>query len=159
MSGETWQQLKERQQKEVSAFPSGCAFRDDDLPEVYSKLGVNGPGELLSIGMGMIIRKADRENWLNLMRTQRDEVRALLSDFERAAEAVRYEAHNHEYEINWDGEWDLCGVFGVPFSDEVGPQFDKVAGGDVLRRAWAEGLRRYRADCRERERREAEGEA
>lgn len=157
MMSETWQQLKERQQREVNAFPMGCAFRDEDLAEVYAKLGVKGPDELLAIGGGCIIRKADREQWRNLMKTQHDERAAFLGAVERIAEAVRYEAHNHEYEINWDGAWYLCNVFGIPFDEEDGPQFDKIENGDIWRRAWSEGLRRYRADCQERERREAEG--
>ena len=36
----------------------------------------------------------------------------MINDLDFAYSAFEYEMYNHEYPINWQGDWDVCSCFG-----------------------------------------------
>ena len=85
----TYQQLKDRQQKEFDAFPFGSAFSNQQFQNMMEKWGltVNDTDKIMSIGSGCYIRKADIYHFLRLRR--RDNHPALSNSSARQAKCVR----------------------------------------------------------------------
>lgn len=64
MTGNKYIELKEKHQKELNAFPMFAAFSNEQFYEGMQKFGLDGTKEkdrkqILSIGYGLFIRKAD----------------------------------------------------------------------------------------------------
>jgi hypothetical protein len=94
---EKYNEMKNRHQKEVDAFPMGFAFSDEQFKEAKEKLGVKNNSELLSIYGGGFIRKKDREAYKELFTRIYKETEEAMKNPEFAYSAFRYELANHEY--------------------------------------------------------------
>lgn len=82
---------------------------------------------------------------------------AMESDPEYLKTAILYEMYNHEYGINWQGNWDVLSCFGpIRFneSDNPVPYFDQLKWTDSQRAAFWAARRQYNQEQREREERE-----
>lgn len=66
--------------------------------------------------------------------------------YEYLKSAFKYEMHNHEYGINWQGDWDVLSCFGeVNYRDENGltGYFDQLGFNDTQRRAYLDARKEY----------------
>lgn len=55
----TYNELKERQQKEVDTFPFGAAFNKEQFEEMQKKLPLDEGDKYYSLGAGMFVRGKD----------------------------------------------------------------------------------------------------
>lgn len=72
------------------------------------------------------MRKTDAKRFVGLLKRHRKEIYDLLmSNNEIAYETFLYEMDNHEYAINWDGDWDVLNSLGLDEDDleKMGLQF------------------------------------
>ena len=83
--------------------------------------------------------------------------KAMESDPEYLKTAILYEMNNHEYGINWQGNWDVLSCFGpirYNESDNPVPYFDQLGWTDSQRAAFWAARAQYYREQREREERE-----
>jgi len=71
----------------------------------------------------------------------------MQNSFELLKSAIKYEMANHEYHINWQGDWDVCSCFGsVKYKDApdaLNSYFDELGWNDEQRRAYHEARREF----------------
>ena len=74
-----------------------------------------------------------KELYMNLEKLFADTV----NDYEYQKSAFEYEMWNHEYAINWQGDYDVLSVFGnVNFHDDVDTMMNKLGFNDVQKHAY-----------------------
>jgi hypothetical protein len=81
---------------------------------------------------------------------------AMETDPEYLKNAILHEMYNHEYGINWQGNWDVLSCFGtIRFneSDNPVPYFDQLKWTDSQRAAFWAARAQYNKEQREREER------
>lgn len=104
----TYEEMKNRQQKEFDAFPMGAAFSKKQFEEMMQKWGltINDTDKICSIGDGCYIKKADIESFLALINKTSVELKnAITSDLTGDGfifDMFVYELANHEYCITYD---------------------------------------------------------
>lgn len=104
----TYRQLKNRQQKELDAFPLGAAFSNKQFEEMMQGWGfaVDETDKIISIGAGCFIRKSDKEAFFNMFERHNKEMQdAIAAD--ATGDGFIYdmfydELANHEYCITYD---------------------------------------------------------
>lgn len=90
--------LKEKQRAETESFPIEFAFSKEQLKEAMQELEVDKTSELLRVGPGGIIRKADSDKFTELMdRHDRELQQAIEQEDQFIYDMFRYELANHEY--------------------------------------------------------------
>ena len=120
---ETYQELKERHQKEMNSFPMKFAFSPQQLDEAMRELGTS---EVMKVGAGGLIRKTDKENLLNLFKRHDEELNEAMKNEAFAEKALRYELANHEYNITGDPT-EALNVLGLSLEDvKQSPALAKV---------------------------------
>ncbi len=104
-----------KKQEEYNALPVFYAFSIKQFEEAMQERGLNSKHDLdqvRSLGYGGYYLKKDElkiKEFLN----KPDELKELMeSDEQFAEEAIYFEMANHEYHINWQGDWDVCMCFG-----------------------------------------------
>ena len=112
-----YKEYTKRKSDEFGALPIFWAFSNDQLREGLEKRGytLEDAGRVLyRFGGGGFYLKKDAEKVLAyLKRDHNAELHELMENEPGFAdEAFVYEMHNHEYAINWEGDWDVCGCFG-----------------------------------------------
>jgi len=98
----TYTELKKQVEKDINDFPIFFAFNDEQFIEGKAKIGVNSNSELLSIGAGGFIKKADRDNFHEIFVNQKKRLKTFLKDKENLKNSLAYELANHEYCITYD---------------------------------------------------------
>ena len=104
----TYEEMKNRQQKEFDAFPMGAAFSNKQFEEMMQKWGltINDTDKICSIGGGCYIRKTDIESFLALINKTAAELKnAITADLTGDGfifDMFVYELANHEYCITYD---------------------------------------------------------
>lgn len=69
--------------------------------------------------IGDIVLKKDAPRYIQMLKDQHKETLETLKDKEFAVAAFRYEMDNHEYAINYDGDDDVLGCFGMDMEDLI----------------------------------------
>lgn len=106
----------ERQREELNNFPIAYAFNDEQLQKALEKLGAKSTHECVSVmGHGDIVKKEDAPKLVAMFKRHNKELHEALLDESFAEAAFLYEMDNHEYSINWDGDDDVLGCFGLTF--------------------------------------------
>ena len=106
----TYQEMKDRQQKEFDAFPMRAAFSQQQFQNMMEKWGltVNDTDKICSIGGGCYIRKADKDALIALINKTAAELKnAITADTTGDGfifDMFVYELANHEYCITYDLE-------------------------------------------------------
>lgn len=106
----TYQEMKDRQQKEFDAFPLGAAFSNQQFKDMMEKWGltVDDTDKICSIGGGCYIRKTDKEALRDLInRLNKEKQDAIAADPTGDSfifDMFVYELANHEYCITYDLE-------------------------------------------------------
>lgn len=114
----TYQELKDRHQKEMDAFPLGSAFSNSQFEEMMQKwsLTVKDTDKICSIGGGCFIRKSDKEAFFNMLKRFKNETDAAIAADETGDgfiyDMFYYELANHEYCITYeyDETFDALGL-------------------------------------------------
>lgn len=88
----------------VNSFPMMFAFSKEQFKEGLAKLGV-GESEVMSIGSGGYIRKKDKVDYNNLLKSFDEDLNKYVkSDDEFVLQMFEYEMANHEYCITYDDD-------------------------------------------------------
>lgn len=114
----TYQELKDRHQKEMDAFPLGAAFSNKQFEEMMQKWGltVKDTDKICSIGAGCFIRKSDKEAFFSMLKRFKDETNAAIAADKTGDgfiyDMFSYELANHEYCITYeyDETFDALGL-------------------------------------------------
>lgn len=116
MDVQVYVRLVERQREELNNFPIAYAFNEQQLDEALEKLGVIDLRDCVTVFKhGDIVKREDAPKLIELMRRHTQEMADAMKDKEFAEAAFLYEMDNHEYAINWDGDDDVLGCFGLDF--------------------------------------------
>ena len=94
---ETYKQMKERQQKEVDAFPFGAAFSKEQFEEMRQKLPLADGDKYVSLGAGVFVRKQDLPAMEAMFKRHKQEVCEFRKNRKNLVAAFVREMHNHEY--------------------------------------------------------------
>ena len=137
---ETYFQMKERQQKEMDAFPLGAAFSRVQFKEMMEGWGLttDDTDKILSVGAGCFIQKKDKAAFLSMFSRFDKEKEQGFKDDEFLYSAFRYEFDNHE-----------CYYTGNPSPAlrSLGFSRKKIETNERLNRiyklAWKDGLKSY----------------
>lgn len=115
-----YKELKDLRQQEFNNLPVFYAFGRDQFRQAMEERGLKetDTDKIYSLPGGGFYLKTDarkiRDFFLNP-----NPVLEHMKDPAFAEEAFLYEMANHEYHINWQGDWDVCSVFGeVEYSEE-----------------------------------------
>ena len=118
----TYQQYRKKSQAEFDALPIFFCFNNEQFKEEMEKRGLteNDTDKIYRLGnnSGGFYLKSDAQIIRDFMEKE-DELPKLMQDDEFAQSAFYYEMGNHEYHINWEGDYDVCSCFGrAKYSDE-----------------------------------------
>lgn len=103
-------EYKEARQKEVNDLPLFFAFSDAQLEAALQARNAT-TADIYRLGdTGGFYLKKDAELVRSVL-CKDDKLPELMKDPAFAVEAFRYEMDNHEYAINYQGDWDVCSVF------------------------------------------------
>lgn len=109
----TYKEYREKEQAEVNALPIFWAFSDAQFKKAMEERGLteNDTDKIYRFPGGGFYLKSDAQiirDYFNRP-NQLDE---LMKSVVFAEDAFYYEMANHEYHINWQGDWDVCSCFG-----------------------------------------------
>ena len=105
----TYSELKERQQQEINAFPFIWAFNESQLADGMRRLGLDPTadrGQIVHVGGGGYIRKADKKALQDLFAKHRRELQEAIAA-DKTGDGFIYdmfytELANHEYSYTGD---------------------------------------------------------
>lgn len=145
-------EYKEARQNEFNKLPIFWAFSNKQLEEELEKSGFkldDAARVLYKLGNGGFFLKKDAEKIHEYFAVDYDaELRSMMAnDLDFAREAIEYEMFNHEYPINWQGDWDVASCFGsVEYSDDkyADDYLRELGFGDEIVRVWNEASRAVR---------------
>ena len=148
----TYKEYREQRQSEFNKLPVFFAFSNDQLERELNERGytLDEAGEVLyRFGNGGFYLKKDADIIRAFLEKDSDEeLREIMkADKEFAAEAIEYEMLNHEYPINWQGDWDVASCFGsVEYgTDKYGEDYLKELGfGEDMVEIWKQCARKVR---------------
>lgn len=109
----TYKEYREQRQSEFNNLPIFYAFSREQLSRALEKRGLTleDTDKICSVGHGGFCLKSDAEQvraWIKAP----DPIHKLMENPAFAEDAFYYEMGNHEYHINWQGDWDVCSCFG-----------------------------------------------
>ena len=96
--------LQDKHQAEYDAFPMMFAFSNEQFEEGLKKLDA-APKEIVSLGYGSYIKKADISDFEKMITRLNNEKSEMLNNNDRYTyQAFLYELANHEYGYTYDIE-------------------------------------------------------
>ena len=120
----TYKEYTNKRQEEFNALPIFWAFSNEQLEKALAERGVSmdeAKDKVYRYGMGGFYLKSDSEIIRAYHSVDRNaELRTLMNgNLDFAYEAFEFEMYNHEYPINLEGDYDVCGCFGnCEFAEE-----------------------------------------
>ena len=145
----TYVQYKQQQQEEFNALPIFFAFSNQQFEEEMKKRGLtaNDTDKVYRLGRsGGFYLRTDADE-VKAYFNQPDRLPELMKDHDFAVSAFRYEMDNHEYAINYQGDWDVVSCFtskGLEFSEsKTYVDYLKEAGLEDLISAYQEAKRSH----------------
>ena len=110
----TYEQYKTERQTEFNNLPIFFAFSNEQFEKAMNERGLTSKDtdKIYRFGnTGGFYLRADApiiKAWLH----KDDPLDELMKDPDFAESAFYYEMGNHEYHINYQGDWDVCSCFG-----------------------------------------------
>ena len=107
--------LKNEIQKAYNEFPIGFAFSNEQFENEKKRLNVKNDNELVSIGYGGFIRKADIKKYEKLITENAEKLQNAIASDKTGDDFIKdmfyYELANHEYCVTYDytETLDACG--------------------------------------------------
>ena len=110
-----YQEFVKQRQEAYNALPVKYAFSNEQFKEIMNEWGLteNDTDKIYNLGAGGFYLRTDAPKiraWFN--DNSDEELDKLMQDEEFAVGAYYYEMCNHEYGINYDGDWDVLQCFG-----------------------------------------------
>ena len=106
----TYEEYTNKRQKEFDALPIFYALTRDQLDKELAQRNAT-IHDIYRLGtMGNFYLKKDSpviKAWVE----KAGELTELMKDHAFAVDAFLYEMNNHEYAINWQGDWEVCRIF------------------------------------------------
>lgn len=110
-------EFKDMLQNKVNDLPMIFAFSNEQLDNALDDMGLSMKdmkgNKLIRIGFGAYCLKRDIDNIMSELNAVDDAKREFIEDYEHAYDAFMYEMGNHEYHINYEGDWDVLSCFGL----------------------------------------------
>lgn len=110
-------EFKDMLQKKANDLPIIFAFSNEQLDNALYDMGLNlndmKGDKLIMMGSGAFCLKSDLDYVHSELNAVDDAKRDFIKDYEQAYDAFMYEMGNHEYHINWQGDWDVLSCFGL----------------------------------------------
>ena len=137
----TYQQLVDKQQKEVNEFPLGAAYNKKQFEEMMAKwnLKPTDTDQITTIMNGVFIRKSDIPAYIELVNKLHNETQEAIKNDETGDGFVyqmfAYELDNHEYSVTYDLEETL---------DALGYTIEDIKNDRKLSHGLKKALKRYR---------------
>lgn len=116
----TYKEYIEKKQQEFNTLPIFFAFSTERLVEQMKERGLaeDDFDKIYRLGdTGGFYLKSDSKI-IDAYYDKPDKLKELMKDVEFAEDAFEYEMANHEYAINYQGDWDVCICFGNCEYDE-----------------------------------------
>ncbi len=119
----TYKEYRENQEKAISSLPIFYAFSDKQFENAMRERNLTGDDtdKIYRLGNtgGFYLKKDSHIIKEYFSVDHSAELRNLMeSDHAFAKEAIEYEMYNHEYPINWEGDYDVASCFGyVPYEE------------------------------------------
>lgn len=144
----TYKEYRDARQEEFNSLPIFFAFSRDQFRECMEERGLteNDTDKIYSLGSGGYYLRTDADvirEYFN----KPDELSDLMKDYDFAKSAIYHEMCNHEYGINWQGDWDVMSCFGnveyVDAADDLRQYWDALGWDDTQRRAYLDARRDY----------------
>ena len=130
--------LQDKHQAEYDAFPMMFAFSNEQFEEGLKKLDAT-PKEIVSLGYGTYIRKADISDFEKMVTRLNNEKSEMLNNNDRYLyQAFLYELANHEYGYTYDIE---------PTLQALGLTADQIADDHRLVTILNDARAEYLANC------------
>ena len=149
----TYDEYKDKRQEEFNKLPIFFAFSNDQFEEEMRKRGLTAKDtdKIYRLGdTGGFYLKADAQ-LIHDYYEKPDELQELMKDPVFAAGAFYYEMANHEYHINWQGDYDVLSCFGkITYSDDIDARekyFDELGFEPQTRRAYKTALHGFLHDA------------
>ena len=113
-----YQEMKQRHQAEVDAFPLGFCFSNKQFEEMMNKWGltVNDTDKILSIGAGGYILKSEQEAYSEMLERQERELKELKQSQKNVYDMFVEEMFDLEYGLTWDKEA-VLDTLGISYED------------------------------------------
>ena len=105
----TYKEYTKARQDEYNNLPIKYAFGYDQFYKILKEEGWK-ENDVVSIGYGGYMQRKDLPKLKEF--TENDKINELMKDYDFAYEAIFYEMGNHEYHINWEGDYDVMSCFG-----------------------------------------------
>jgi hypothetical protein len=137
----TYQQLVDKQQKEVNEFPLGAAYNKKQFEEMMAKwnLKPTDTDQITTIMNGVFIRKSDIPAYIELVNKLHNETQEAIKNDKTGDGFVyqmfAYELDNHEYSVTYDLEETL---------DALGYTIEDIKNDRKLSHGLKKALKRYR---------------
>ena len=137
----TYQQLVDKQQKEVNEFPLGAAYNKKQFEEMMAKwnLKPTDTDQITTIMNGVFIRKNDIPAYIELVNKLHNETQEAIKNDKTGDGFVyqmfAYELDNHEYSVTYDLEETL---------DALGYTIEDIKNDRKLSHGLKKALKRYR---------------
>lgn len=110
-------EFKDMLQNKVNDLPMFYAFSNEQLDNALDDMGLSledmKGNKIVHIGFGAYCLKRDLDSILSELYKVDDMKREFIEDYEQAYDAFMYEMGNHEYHINYEGDWDVLSCFGL----------------------------------------------
>lgn len=152
----TYQEYKQQEQEVFNNVPIFWAFSNDQFRLAMEERGLteNDTDKIYAIkGMNGAFFLREDEEAVHAYFYRPDKLRELMKDPEFAEEAFYYEMANHEYHINWQGDWDVCSCFGdVEYKEGAGGLYylGEMGYGDDVKAAFRRAAARFFKDADEK---------
>lgn len=110
-------EFKDMLQNKVNDLPVFYAFSNEQLDNALDDMGLSlkdmKGNKIVRIGFGAYCLKRDLDSIMSELNAVDDAKRVFIEDYEQAYDAFMYEMGNHEYHINYEGDWDVLSCFGL----------------------------------------------
>lgn len=112
--GLSYKNYLKKKSAEFNELPIKFAYNEDQFKNMLAEWGMSrdDKNKIIRLGTGVFCLKDDYSNIINWEKEERLELESLMEDRNFAVDAYFYEMCNHEYSINWDGDWDVLQYFG-----------------------------------------------
>lgn len=110
-------EFKDMLQNKVNDLPMFYALSNEQLDNALDDMGLSlkdmKGNKIVRMGYGAYCLERDLDSIMSELNAVDDAKREFIEDHEQAYDAFMYEMGNHEYHINWQGDWDVLSCFGL----------------------------------------------
>ena len=106
-----YQELREKNSQEITAFPVRFAFSDGQLNDIMQEWNIE-KDKLCGVGAGAVVRKSDAKKYYKMFENMNARLEKALKNDKFLTDALRYELDNHEFTYTYsvDSALDALGL-------------------------------------------------